>query len=57
MVLQPPKSTEEVRLMVLDLFLSSNHDERCQIDVHEEMFWWLGFDLADQNLGHYAAYL
>jgi hypothetical protein len=43
--------------MVLDLFLSSNRDERCQIDVHEEMFWWLGFDLADQNLGHYAAYL
>jgi hypothetical protein len=57
MVLQPPKSTEEVHLKVLDLFLSSNREEQCQIDVHEEMFLLLGFDLVDRNSGHYAAYL
>jgi hypothetical protein len=57
MVLQPPKSTEEVHLKVLDLFLSSNREEQCQIDVHEQMFLLLGFDLVDRNSGHYAAYL
>jgi hypothetical protein len=48
---------EDVRLKIFDLILSSNCDERCQIDVHEEKFWWLGFDLADRNSDHCAAYL
>jgi hypothetical protein len=37
-VLRPPKLVEEVRLKVLDLFLNSNRDERCQIGVHEDRF-------------------
>jgi hypothetical protein len=57
MVLWPPILVKEVHLKVLDLFLSSNRDEQCRIDVHKDKFWRLGFDLADQILDHCAAYL
>jgi hypothetical protein len=56
-VLWPPILVEQVRLKVLDHFLSSNCDEQCQIDVHEEKFWRLECDLTDQNSDHCAAYL
>jgi hypothetical protein len=38
MVLWPPKLVKEVCLKVLDLFLNSNRDKRCWIDVREETF-------------------
>jgi hypothetical protein len=56
-VLWPPILVEQVRLKVLDHFLSSNCDEQCRIDVHEEKFWRLECDLTDQNSDHCAAYL